>query len=131
MRTCLRYIAFPGAILLLFARWSAWGQTTTTGSIAGVVADPSGAVVPDAKVALKNVARGATHAAVSSKQGEFRFDLLLPGPYSVTVTASGFQTAVRKVEVSVGSVSSLDRTYKNNLRSLAQFWIGTGTFLAD
>jgi hypothetical protein len=70
MRTCLRNIAFPGAMLLLFAASSAWGQTRTTGSIAGVVADPSGAVVPDARVALRDVARGATYGTVSSKQGE-------------------------------------------------------------
>jgi Carboxypeptidase regulatory-like domain len=83
-------------------------QTTSTGSIAGKVTDPSGAVVPDAKVDLKDLDRGGTQETKTNKDGGYRFDLLPPGNYSVSATSGGFQTTTRPVEVAVGLVSSAD-----------------------
>lgn len=83
-------------------------QTTTTGSIAGLVIDPSGAVVPNAKVSLKDLGRGAEQKTQTNKEGAYRFDLLLPGNYSVTATAVGFQTVTRGARVVVGQVSTGD-----------------------
>src|ERR1700730_15837015 len=70
-------------------------QTTTTGSIAGKVTDPSGAVVPDAKVSLRDVDKGSAQETKANKDGVYRFDLLAPGNYSVSATSSGFQTTTR------------------------------------
>src|ERR1700730_8855774 len=83
-------------------------QTTSTGSIAGKVTDPSGAVVPDAKVDLKDLERGGTQETKTNKDGTYRFDLLLPGKSSVSATSTGFQTTTRPVEVAVGLVSTAD-----------------------
>jgi Carboxypeptidase regulatory-like domain len=83
-------------------------QTTTTGSVAGKVTDPSGAVVPDAKVDLRDLDRGVIQETKASKDGFYRFDLLLPGNYSVSATSSGFQTSTRQVPVAVGQVSTAD-----------------------
>lgn len=83
-------------------------QTTTTGDIAGVLTDPSGALVPDATVNLKDIGRGTTHEAKTNKDGAYRFYLLAPGMYSVTATSSGFKTASRQVEVLVGQIVSAD-----------------------
>jgi hypothetical protein len=79
-----------------------------SGDIAGTVTDPSGAVVPSAKVALKSVDTGATQNSSTNQNGNYRFSLLKPGRYSVSVTQSGFQTAERVVEVSVGQVATVD-----------------------
>jgi hypothetical protein len=86
----------------------AWSQTTTTGSIAGKVTDPTGAVMVDTQVTLKDLGRGVVQTTKTNKDGSYRFDLLLPGPYLASVTAQGFQTTTRNMEVTVGQVASGD-----------------------
>ena len=81
-------------------------QTTTTGGIAGIVTDPTNAVIADATVTLKDIGRGATQEAKTNREGSYRFDLLVPGKYLITATSSGFKTETREVEVLVGQVSS-------------------------
>ena len=83
-------------------------QTTTSGTIVGKVTDPSGAVVPDAKVELRDLEKGTAQETKANKDGSYRFDLLLPGNYSVSATSAGFQTTTRQVAVAVGQVSSID-----------------------
>ena len=65
-------------------------QTTTSGDIAGVVTDPSGATVPGARVTLKNDAKGNTQESTTNKDGVYHFYLLSPGPYTISVSATGF-----------------------------------------
>jgi hypothetical protein len=79
-----------------------FAQTITTGDIAGVVTDPSGAVLPNVTVTLKNTQTGATQSRNTNDQGAYRFALLPPGNYVVTVTAPGFQTVQRSATVGVG-----------------------------
>jgi hypothetical protein len=79
-----------------------WAQTTTTGDISGVISDPTGAVVPNASVSLKSLDTGGSQTAKSNAAGAYHFSLLRPGDYSVTVTASGFQSVTRKVSVALG-----------------------------
>jgi outer membrane receptor protein involved in Fe transport len=82
-------------------------QTSTTGDITGVVSDPSGSVVPNATVTLKDETKGVTQQSTSNAQGTYRFYLLTPGPYTVSVTASGFQTTSRRVDVAVGQIQTV------------------------
>ncbi len=63
-----------------------------SGSIGATVTDATGAVVPAAKVVLKNDATGALRDTVTNSSGSFDFPSILPGTYSVTITASGLQT---------------------------------------
>jgi len=79
-----------------------WAQTTTTGDIGGVITDPTGAVVPNAMVTLKNVDTGGSQSVATTNLGTYRFALLAPGNYSVTASATGFQTITRKVTVALG-----------------------------
>jgi hypothetical protein len=83
-------------------------QTSTTGDVAGVVTDPSNAVVPDAKLDLKDNAKGNTQNATTNKDGAFRFYLLSPGSYTLTITASGFQVQSRQLQVAVGQIFTAD-----------------------
>ena len=62
------------------------------GSIAGTVADKSGAVIPGAKVTVKNEANNNTFNGVTSGSGIFSFPTILPGSYTVTISAPGLQT---------------------------------------
>jgi hypothetical protein len=65
----------------------------TTGSIAGSVVDPQGAVVPNAQITLINTAQGAASAReiTSSSEGTFVFTPVLPGAYTLTVEVMGFK----------------------------------------
>lgn len=83
-------------------------QSTTTGAITGRAIDPSSAVIPGASVTLKNTATGATSEAVTDGNGNYHFALLDPGSYTVTATASGFQTATRPVSVKLGQTTTAD-----------------------
>lgn len=60
-------------------------------SISGTVIDPSGAVIPKAKVTLKNQQTQATQTTTSSPQGFYRFGSLGPGTYTITSETQGFQ----------------------------------------
>ncbi len=80
-------------------------QSLTTGDITGTVTDPSGAVVPNAKVTLKSTESGAIQTRNTNQQGVYRFPLLSPGTYSVSVSASGFQSIKKTVALAVGQAS--------------------------
>src|SRR5262249_51991306 len=80
----------------------------TTGSIAGVVADPSKAALPGATVTVKNVETGQNRVMTTDDQGRFRADALPPGKYDVTIELSGFRTAeYPALTVSVGQAATL------------------------
>jgi hypothetical protein len=64
-------------------------------SVSGVITDPSGAVVPKARVTLTNEATGATRSVTSSASGFYTAPALSPGRYTITVEAPGFQKLTR------------------------------------
>ena len=66
---------------------------TTTGQIAGVVTDPSGASVPGAAVAITNGETRVRRDVVTDSSGNFIATNLPIGTYSVAVTLAGFRTA--------------------------------------
>lgn len=74
--------------LLVLANCSL-AQTSTT-SLQGTVTDPSGAAVANAAVELVNVDSKTQRDAVTDSQGEYRFQFLPPGTYTLTVSAAGF-----------------------------------------
>jgi len=61
-------------------------------SIRGTVVDPTGAVVPDAKLTATSLATGLTYSTTSSRDGLFAFLQLPIGDYSVRVERAGFKT---------------------------------------
>lgn len=66
----------------------------TTADVLGTVSDATGAIIPGAKVTLKNLGTGVTATTQSNETGNYLFTLLGPGHYSVTIEASGFKRAV-------------------------------------
>ena len=85
VRMMLAFIVLTSATL--FAQ-------TFRGTILGTVTDPSGAVVSGAKVTAKNMATGLERTTQTSADGSYSIPELPLGTYTVTVTQSGFQTAV-------------------------------------
>jgi len=91
---------------------SARGQLAGA-NLSGVVTDPSGAPVADAKVSIKNLANGTIREVTSNTDGLYSAPNLLPGTYEITVTAKGFSTHVEKgLTLTVGAEQALNFTLK-------------------
>ena len=81
---------------------------TFRGSIAGAVADASGAAVESVAVRAESVATGLIRETATSRAGDFTIPDLPLGFYTVRVTKAGFQTTnVKQVEVAVSRVTNL------------------------
>src|SRR5271169_2858320 len=86
---------------------------TFRGTILGTVTDPSGAVVSGAAVKVRNVATGLERTTTTSADGSYSIAELPIGTYSVTITQTGFQTAVTSsVEVNVATERRVDAQFK-------------------
>ncbi|MBL8175775.1 MAG: TonB-dependent receptor [Bryobacterales bacterium] len=80
-------------------------------TISGTISDPNGAVIPGAKISVRNLATGAASDAVTNETGLFVAPFLPIGRYQVSASAQGFKTAVRQdVELRVGDRVRLDFT---------------------
>jgi hypothetical protein len=99
---CLLILATTSLSPALFA------QSMTSGDITGTVTDPSGAVLSTASVTLKNAATGVTRTTGVNASGVYRFALIPLGSYTVTVSASGFQTTSKLVDVAIGQALTVD-----------------------
>src|SRR5215467_2867492 len=97
-----RFLCLTAVVLCLISAVPSFAQSITSGDIVGTVTDPSGAVVPNAKVTATNDNTGAVHTTNSNGEGFYRFSFLQPGSYTVSAQASGFQPAQRKIQVAVG-----------------------------
>ncbi len=82
--------SFAAAVLLLCC--SAWAQT---GSITGVVVDPTGAVISAATVTAQNPERGWEKHCITGEDGSFNLPVPAPGHYELQVEAPGFKPYVQ------------------------------------
>ena len=99
------------AIVLLAA--ASLSAQTFRGTILGTVTDPSGAVVPGAKVTVKNTGTGLERTTETSADGSYALPELPIGTYSVTVTQTGFDTFVATgVTVDVAGERRIDAGLK-------------------
>jgi Carboxypeptidase regulatory-like domain len=97
------------ALLLLLGVTGFAQESAVKGSLGGVVMDPTGAVIPGAKVTLTGVTGSET--VMSDGEGNFMFTRLVPGAYSLKVEKQGFKVAEAKgIEVSIGRTSALKMT---------------------
>ena len=103
----VRNLRFATTIMLLSAALPAIGQTFR-GAVTGSVADATGAVIAGANVKLVSSATGLSREIPTTASGDFVFQDLPPGTYTLTISQAGFQTVrVENVEVEVGRVSSV------------------------
>ena len=86
-----------------------FGQTTVgTGSIVGIVSDPSGAVISGATITITNLASGQFIIVVSNSAGSFNSGALIPADYKTHVSVTGFTSAEMMVTVLVGNTASVN-----------------------
>jgi carboxypeptidase family protein len=94
------------ALLVVGALWVAPAfsqETVNYASLGGRVLDPQGAVVPGARVSLRQTDTNIVAESVTDQEGRFRFPYLKVGPYEVAVHLDGFTDAKRAVTLTVGS----------------------------
>ncbi len=96
------------ALLLLLLAASGLIAQTETAQLSGVVTDPTGAVVPNAKVTVKSVETGVNRVVNTSASGVYAFPDLRPGSYDLTVTSQGFSTTKGRVTLTVGARTNQD-----------------------
>lgn len=99
-------------------RWAAcllWSATVFAqsqfggASLGGLIIDPSGAVIANAKVTATRTATSGSLETESNGQGRYSFASLTPGAYELSVEAAGFKTARRDgITLSVGATATLD-----------------------
>ena len=92
-----------GLIFLLLSASSAYAQFS--GSIEGIVRDPSGGRIPRATLTLLSTTTNVTKSTTSDADGNYRFVSLAPGEYQISAKAQGFSEV--KVEVSLRTSQTL------------------------
>ena len=88
-------------------------QSSTSARLSGTVTDPTGAVVPNAKVSALNTGTNLSQEVLSGAAGNYAFNSLPPGQYTVTATLAGFETLVNTgVGLTVGQNATLNLVLK-------------------
>jgi len=78
---------FTVSLFALLIAVSLFAQTT---EVNGVVADPTGAVIPNATITVTNTQTGLQRSTISDSQGHYTIPQLAPGTYRLSATAAGF-----------------------------------------
>src|ERR1700676_4107048 len=104
----IRFASFlvPFTICMLMAT-SGSAQSIISGEITGTVTDATHGIVPNATVTLVSMESGFNATTTTNSSGTFRFPLLRPGTYNLTVTANNFRTSKRDVVAGVGQVTDV------------------------
>jgi hypothetical protein len=102
------------ALPLVFALlWSALAFSQGLSSLSGTVADPSGAVIPNATITIENSANNVKRDTVSDSQGRYSFAQVQPGTYRLTAKSPGFaDVAVNEIRLLVNTPSTLNVTFE-------------------
>jgi Carboxypeptidase regulatory-like domain len=82
----------------------AFGQGTNTGTVIGVVTDPTGAVVPGSTITLTDLSTSIRLTTVTNNEGQYVFVNVQPATYNISSAKAGFsKDEIQGVVVSVGS----------------------------
>jgi hypothetical protein len=95
-------------LALTSVAFSSAQTTVASGSIVGIVSDPSGAVVSGADVAITNVATGQVIKLATNSSGSFNSGALIPADYKTHVSAKGFSSAETLVTVLLGNTATVN-----------------------
>src|SRR5664279_1079444 len=100
-------IAVIAAVLICCTALPVWAQTTSMGTMTGVVTDPSGAVVPDATVTIKDKSTGDVRTTSTNSSGRYVLINLPSGTYEVTISKAGFaKVSIPSDKIEIGMVST-------------------------
>ncbi len=86
----------------------AFGQSTVSGSIGGLVLNPNKETVPNAAVSVRNTETNKEDTATTDDQGRFVVANLQPGTYAVTINGTGFSPYTENATVEVGRLTNIN-----------------------
>src|SRR5262245_50214041 len=108
--------AMIASVLALALASPVFGQQAATATIEGVVTDPQNAVIPGAKVTVKNVDTGLTREITTDDSGIYRIAALPPGVYQISASGKGFaENKYGSVTLTVGQKLNIDLTLSVNV----------------
>lgn len=119
---CSRFLSWKWLALLaviLMAPFALRAQIAGTGAISGTVTDSTGAVVGNATVIATSVSTNDKVVRTTTGAGDYSITPLTPGEYSVTVTASGFETFVQQ-NVTVNALETVPLDIKLSVGAATQ-----------
>jgi hypothetical protein len=95
------------SLMILFLGWVSAGPRLypqiAGGNVSGMVIDPSGASIPQAKLVLRNKGTRIARVLRANGEGFFAAPNLVPGDYEVTVSAVGFETQTAHITLTIGA----------------------------
>src|SRR5262245_9955497 len=97
-------------ILMLLAIVSRAHAQVTTATIYGTVTDSTAARIPGVTVNLTQQETGTVTTKITTETGDFQFDFVRAGTYSISLELTGFKT-YRETGIQLGAGQSIRRTY--------------------
>src|SRR3954464_4093658 len=94
-----------------------WAQRSLT-SLRGTVTDPTGAVVPGATITLEDKEKGVTLSKTADESGDYQFQQIQPGKYTITAKATGFGEQTKIAELLVNQPATV--SFKLTIESATQ-----------
>src|SRR5580692_398586 len=101
---------FAGICLAVFFALAAHAQLATTTSLVGTVTDSSGKLIANARVTATETRTSDTHTTTTNDQGNYTFEFVRVGVYSVAVEQTGFQRVTK-----TGIIVDIDQTVRTDI----------------
>src|SRR5262249_6053317 len=126
MRRIVACLSMISALMLFSSPAAAQADRAT---LSGFVKDSSGAVLPGATVSVTNTATGVTQEQTSSETGTYVIVNLIPGPYRVEISLSGFKKFTQVLPLEVAQRARVDATLEVGSMQEAVVVVGTSPVL--